>query len=112
MQDIASFSDLLSQLNPFFRSPAGGSADVTAPSPSDTPAVISGPSTPPTISPDTPGESFDTAPLPPGEQAGVYKAPTVAVAQRQSMSFDFQFELSIRQETRVASPGRGEPTEV
>ena len=103
MQDIASFGDLLSQFNPFFRAPTDGPAAGPAPATAELPDKAGIPASPATIAPDTAGESFDTAPKPPGKLAGVYEAPLAAVAQRQSMAFDFQLELSVRQERSVTT---------
>lgn len=101
MQDIASFSDLLSQLSPFSRPATNGTQGQPTQA---VPVADAGPvetNLPAPIQPNVPGTSFDSAPVPPSELAGVYKPPAGAVQQRTAMAFDFQLNLSVRQETRV-----------
>jgi hypothetical protein len=103
MQDIASFSDLLSQLSPFSRPGTNGASGQSTPGPLpvDTSAVEADKPAP--IQPTVPGSSFDSAPASPSDLAGVYKPPAAAMRQRTEMAFNFQFSVSMRQETRVLS---------
>jgi hypothetical protein len=101
MQDIASFSDLLSQLSPFARLPLGGapeqaSADVPEPAaarPAEQPEILS----------NLPGTTFDSTGAPPADLAGVYRPPTTAVQYRMGAALDFQLDLSMARQTTVLS---------
>ena len=98
MQELTGFSDLLSQLSPFSSSGIGSGPENAASQPPSVGTDAPEARLPAPIASNLPSASFDSAPAPPADLAGVYRAPSAAIQQRTSTALDFQFSLAVRQE--------------